>query len=308
MRTQEAFPDVVSNSFLEDVIKCPRKAQLRYGFGLSPVHTSVYLVAGGEFARAQEARRRAIIAGLPEEECILAGCMAIQSQKRPPPELMGNVPPSHTRGEVIMAFIFSCLKLPLVQEMETVKSLKGASVEAVEFSFLVQLPFDHPTTGDSLLMSGRLDGYEARGGMGLWGIDDKFVSRANSYGWEWSTQFISYGWAHQQYGLDLPGFVVKETTAEGITAQTIEHVVKRDPVREAQWYDNLQFTLEALLKRTHRGELWPTHYSKDSFGCKRCEMRTLCSNERFNPEDPTLPYGFKRIFWDPVTRTEREAT
>jgi len=157
------LPRVLSNSFLKEAMECPRKAQFSYGFGWQTVATSFYLVAGAEYARAQEARRLSIILGKDEDEQALAGLMAIQEEQRP--AVFPAPPGTHTRGGVMLAFLFA---FPMFEEEKrmlvgAVQPPEGVQFPSgVEFSFLTPAPggFTHPEFDEPLLLSGRLDAIE----------------------------------------------------------------------------------------------------------------------------------------------------
>lgn len=298
------FPEVIDNTAREQFFVCPQKFFRSTINKLAPRHTSEHLHFGGAFAMGLEVMRKGFYdVGYSPEDALLAGTEAAIRYygDYEPPE--GSF---KTLENLILALDFYARTRPL--ETDYVKPHKLSSGKhAIEFTFAIPLPINHPVTGNPLLYAGRFD-MLAEYQNTLFVMDDKTTSRLGptwDRQWKLNSQFTGYCWAAQQHNLPVAGAIIRGQSILKYGFEPAEAIVYRPQWMIDRWYHQLLKDVQDMIDR------WTDQYVKgfpDSFdyalgaACTAysgCEFAKLCLSQ--NPES-WIRSDYKQRHWNPLLK------
>lgn len=306
------FPQQVDSTIMATLRSCPMKLRRTYLEHWKPKYESVHLVAGGAFAAGLEVARRCYYEGGEgtiggetlqiepgdAERAVAAGLFALIQHYGDfePPE--GS---AKTLDRMCGAFEFYFDRYPLGQDGTSPLLLPNGK-RAIEFSFALPLPFNHPVTGNPVLYTGRADMVCEFAG-GIYVVDDKTTSSLGpswAKQWEMRSQFTGYNWACREYGIETAGSMVSGVSILKTRYDTQRHVTYRSPYEIDRWLEQTVRDLERLQRMFESG--W-FDYALDG-ACAEyggCGFLNVCKSP--SPED-WLPTYFAKKVWDPLARKE----
>lgn len=295
------FPTILNSSLLSDFRSCPQKAFLSSFQHWKPKTPSVHLHAGGAYAAALEAGRRAFYLegkSEPEAEAVAMGQLirSYGSFDCPP-----DSPKSLERMCGALEFYFS--SYPMGRDKATPVTLPGGK-RGIEFLFVEPLDIPHPETGEPLLYTGRMDMVVDFMGA-RFGLDDKTTSQLGASWpkqWDLRSQFSGYCWGAARNGIPLQGFLVRGVSILKTKYDTLQAITYRPQWMIDQWYEQ---TIRDVVRMVNCWDQGWWDYDLDS-ACSEyggCQFRTICQT----PAEGKINWlrtGFERRERDPVTRQE----
>src|SRR5882757_516765 len=148
------FPAVLDSTIMAAFKSCEQKAYLEYIEHWKLRDQSVHLHAGASYAAGQEATRTAFyVEGLSPEASLAAGMAALLTHYGDF-ECPSDSAKSAERTAGALEFYYSHYRLG--EDRAIPITLPGGKL-GIEFSFLEPLNIPHPTSGEPLLYSGRMD-------------------------------------------------------------------------------------------------------------------------------------------------------
>lgn len=292
--TRPSFPAVIDNSMRVAFAACPQKFFRGYLEGWQPQVPSVHLHAGKAFARGLEVTRREYYENtLPARDALEAGYAALIAS-------YGDfIPPANsnkTLDRMCGALVYYFDTFPLDSD-RLVPHMHGGKA-AVEFSFALPIPINHPTSGEPLLYSGRFD-MLAKDGDVVYVEDDKTASQLGpTWGkqWELNSQFAGYCWGAREFGYPVAGAVVRGISIlkggygnANITVFFPEWHINR-------WYKQLLRDVERMITGYATGE-WDFNLSTSCSNYGGCQFHNVCTT---NDPERWLAAEFERRMYDPL--------
>lgn len=317
------FPHAVDSTMLAAMRSCPQKMFRTYLQHWKPKAESVHLVAGGAFAKGVEVARKAFYEGAfpayvkdettgqfidkgvrlagPEgdlEASVAAGMEAL-IKAYGDFECPADSAKSLERTVGALEYYFS--QYPLGQDgMEPCLMANGK--RAIEFSFALPLPFNHPVTGNPVLYTGRADMIAHFAG-GQYTVDEKTTSQLGASWprqWEMRAQFTGYNWAAREHGILVAGTIVRGVSILKTKYDTMQVVTYRSPAEIDRWLIQTIRDLNRLQRMWEEG--W-FDFALDG-ACAEyggCSLLQVCKSQ--DPEAWLNTYFEQRV-WDPLARAE----
>ena len=295
------FPSVIDASLMSSFLSCPRKCELEYFHHYKPRAPNVHLHAGGAYASAMEAARKAFyLHGRTAQDSIALGIGALMKHYG-----SFECPPDSAKSLERMcgAFEYYFTEYPLETDHAVPITLPGGA-KGIEFSAAEPLPIDNPETGEPLLYVGRFDALCSFAG-GTYGLDDKTTSQLGASWprqWDLRRQFTGYCWLAEQAGIHVDGFLIRGISILKTKYDTLQPITYRPEWMISEWYN------QTLRDVTRMIGLWKEGYwdmsldeACNSFG--GCIFRQVCQSTPANREN-WLNTGYERRAWSPVTRKE----
>jgi len=298
---QYPFPQVIDSSLLAEYKSCPQKFFLAGIAEWKPRGQSVHLHAGGAFAKGMEAARKAFFTeGRAADEAVAMGLQALLT-------VYGTFqcPADSAKSAERMAgaFEFYFERYPLGQDgTEPITFASGR--RGIEFSFVEPVPISHPTTGEPILISGRMDAIlSAHGGTFI--CDEKTTSSLGaswSRQWDLRSQFTCYCWGAAQHGIKVDGVLVRGISILKTKHDTQEAISYRPKWQIDRWYTQ---TLEWIedMKRDYLAGKFRHNLDHSCAEYGGCAFRQVCSTQP-SEQHSWLDTYFQRRHWDPVKGQE----
>lgn len=297
------FPQQIDNTMRSAWKACQRKFWLSFMEGWAGQKPSVHLHAGLAFAKGLEVTRFAFYSGgASAEEAIMLGWKALI-------EAYGDFDSSespnknaHRMGEALVSYFD---EYPL--ETDTLKPAIFRGNPAVEFTFAIPLPINHPETGLPILYCGRFDMLGEANGQ-LFVVDEKTTGSLGQYWarrYELSAQFTGYCWAAHQYGYPVVGAIVRGI---GILKTDIKHAAMpllRPPFMIEEWYRELLIDIHGMIEAWKKMETmdgWEAYRPDYADACGSyggCQFISVCNIHPANREK-LLAVNFTKREWTPL--------
>lgn len=287
--TQSIFPTVIDNSMREAFTACPTRFWRSYVQSLTMSHISVHLHAGAAYAKGLEVMRRSFYQEGKDELTALAdGAEALI-------HAYGDyIPPDgspKTCERMVGALEYFASTFPLADDW--VKPYMAGGEAALEFTFGIPLPIDHPDTGEQLIYAGRFDMLGVKQGTDLVVYDDKTASQLGaqwSKKWHINSQFSGYAWAAQQYGFDIKAVVVRGVSILKEKYGHAEVITYRPQWMIERWYAQLLVEIRRMVEMykhmqanpEHPYIAWPLAQADACSAYGGCMFTDLC--DKSNPE------------------------
>jgi hypothetical protein len=283
---------------LSDFRACPTKFRRTYLEHWKTQGRNVHLHAGGAFAHALEAARKAFYnEGLDKPTAEARGLKALleywgdyEAPADSPKSLQGMAGALEYYYE---AFPFTS---------DPAVPIQGAGGKAIEFSFVLPLEIAHPVTGQPLLFSGRAD-WIAHFLDGIFIFDEKTTSALGGQWakqWELRAQFSAYTWAARQMGIKADGMVVRGIAIRKTGYDHAQHITYRADWEIDRWYHETHKLLLRMIQQWDSGD-WDYNIDHACADYGGCVFQQVCRSPQ--PEG-WLTMNFIRSRWDPVTRVE----
>ena len=295
MEQRWSFPEVIDSTMLNDLRSCPHLFYLSYIRNLGHPSLSVHLRAGGAYAKGLETARRLFMAGTEPELANGLGLM----------ELIGSygdyVPDESKRNKSLemtcRAYSSYMDNWPLASDKMSILTIHDKA--AVEFSFALPLPINHPDTGNAILLAGRADCLVNYRSLVLV-LDDKTTSYFTSDWsdkWKLRAQFMTYTYAARQFGIKAAGCLVRGTAFKLSGIEHLETIILVHDWQLDRWYNQTLRDVERAIK------LYKDGYFDYNFGesCNAfggCMFKQLCSVQ--DEEAWIKPLGYGERNWNPL--------
>lgn len=297
------FPRVISSSLRESFSRCPAKFNYETIIGLTPKGMpSVHLTAGAAYASGLEALRREYYSTGNYDLAVAKGLESLILAYGPHDPAEGE---AKTLDRTIAAYVEHLVQYP--PATDHIKPTTGVGGPRVEFSFALELPRLHPTTGEPLLFSGRFDQLAEFNGA-LFIFDDKTTSSITHYWrqqWDLRSQITAYVAGAQALGYNVIGAIIRGMAILKTKCNTSEAITHRPQWMIDRWKERLVYDVDRMLDCWNRG-YWP-HQGEENGGCTTyglCNFYSLCTAEQ--PEHYIDVY-YDRMRWDPVDREMKES-
>lgn len=316
------FPDVIDSTILATADSCWQKFFHEHVLCLAGTTISPDLHAGGAFAKGIEVTRRAFwFQGMSVPEAIFEGFKAFTLQWGPtyePPEKRDGSAHAKDFVNTAGAFFDYWRQYPL--DTDHIKPyMMAENKPAIEFTFAIPLPIQHPITGNPLLYGGRMDmiGYYNN----FLAIVDEKTTGQLGMGWEkkWPMrgQFRGYSWAAQHYGIPAKAAIIRGIAIQKTQYSHLQAITQIQDHQVQEWHADMLSKVREMVKRF---EAWrykldnPVHSATDHYvlpyldrpwrkswadACESfggCLFLDLCTSR-----DPTVWYStYKHRMWSPL--------
>lgn len=296
-----SFPEALDSTMLASFKRCPQLYKREYLEHWKSKFPSVDLHAGKAFAEGLEKTRRAFWEdGRPPGEAIAAGLSALES-------LYGDFDSgdsAKSKERMLGALEFYFKNYPLGEDPAVPADLGGGK-RAIEFSFALPLPINHPTSGKPILYCGRQDAVVEFAG-GLYGMDEKTTtSLGPGWGkkWDLKSQFMGYSWANQQAGLETQGTVVRGVSILKTKYETQQALVPHPRWLIDRWLEQTVKLIQRMIESWKESD-WAYTFDDACVAYKGgCKFSRVCGSP--NPEE-WLPMQFEKRVWNPLIREEEK--
>lgn len=295
------FPLVITSTLRDSFSKCPAKFNYETIIGLSPKGTqNVHFAAGGAYAKGLEVLRTEFYSTGDYEVAVAKGLEALIiafGAEDPDPKEAKQF------DRVVAAYVEHLFQYPPFTDHA--KPTIGSQGPRVEFSFVLELPYSHPVSGEPLLFAGRFDALAEFNGA-LFVFDDKTTGSISKYWrqqWDLRSQITGYVAGAQALGYDVIGAIIRGMAILKTKCDTQEAITHRPQWMIDRWKLRLNHDIERMLEYWNRG-YWP-HMGEENGSCSAyglCNYYSLCTVQE--PEHYIDVY-YDRTRWNPVTR-ERE--
>ncbi len=292
------FPGYVDASMLSAYKACPRKFYYQYLRHLRSNTSSVHLVAGGAYAAGLEVARKSYwLHGNGKDQALADGVIALIKH-------WGDyeAPEDSTKqlGAMILAlaeyFDHYGWKEDHIQPFRP-----DGGDPAIEFSFAIPLPIDHPVTGDPLLYTGRFDMIGVHTNA-IYAVDEKTTTRLGpswSNQWTLRSQFLGYCWAAQQYDYPVAGAIVRGLSILKNDFGHAEVIVQNPPHKIKAWHEVMLHSVERMVEDWKQMRfLQDFDAACTSYG--NCPFSIVC--DKHNPEK-WIPTNYTVRVWNPMETT-----
>lgn len=297
------FPRVITSTMRENFSRCPAKFKYETLIGLVPKgQPSVHLVAGAAYAAGLEALRSEFYTSNDYDKAVALGLEALIRTygAEDPPE--GSI---KTLDRTIAAYIEHLVQYP--PATDHIRPSVGAAGPRVEFSFVLELPFRHPTTHEPLLFQGRFDQLAEFNGA-LFVFDDKTTGSLSKWWrqqWDLRSQITAYVCGAQTLGYNVIGAVIRGMSILKTKCDTQEAITHRPQWMIDRWKERLIYDTQRMLDMWHKN-YWP-NAGEENGGCTTyglCNFYSLCTVET---PDHYIDSMYDRLRWDPVEREMKES-
>lgn len=321
------FPHTFDSTIVAAIRSCQYKGYLQYMEHWKPKAESVHLVAGGAFAKGIEVARKAYFERIAIFPTVTYTLDALGQNirkvtwtetpfdgEREDAEALGVAALIATYGDFecpsdsakslertagALEYYFS--QYPLGADgLDPVKFANGKS--AIEFSFALPLPVNHPVTGDPILYTGRCDMIGDFAG-GRYVVDEKTTTSLGASWprqWEMRSQFTGYIWAAREYGIEAAGAMVRGVSILKTKYDTMPAITYRGQHEIDRWLEQTCRDIERLKRSWEEGfyDMNLDHSCAEYGGCGFVQV---CKSP---DPDTWLPMYFEKRVWDPLARKE----
>lgn len=292
-----SFPVVIDSTIRAAYVSCPTKWYWEYCRKLAPKGGSVDLIAGGAFAKGLEVVRKAYWAegkafNVALHEGMLAAIAEYGNFQCPDNKQQKSV------ERVVQALDYYFYIWPIATD-PIQPYMWGEKQPAVEFTFSIPLPFNHPESGEPLIYGGRLDMIGVFNDQ-IYLVDEKTASQLGpTWGSKWNlrSQFTGYTWAARQTGLTVAGAIVRGISFLKGSFGSAQSIQFRPDWQCDRWYAQLLNDVECML-RDYKSLRYSQNLADACESYNGCPFMRLC--ESSDPESWTGDYGYRD--WNPLNR------
>ena len=295
------FPEVIDSTMLATFSACPEKFHLAYCLNRASPGKSVHLHAGAAFATGLEAARRAFFEqGLDSSSAIEQGIIALW-------RAYGLEFEDSTKNgtQMARALVQYCDYWPF----HLLPPLDLSGSPAIEFSFALPIPINHPVTGNPLLLAGRFDMIGVSPDGGMFCVDEKttsasFSSTTSMRNWtrqfDLRGQFLCYNWAARAYGHPTIGTIVRGVSIQKSEIAFAEAITYFAEWEIARWYDQTMRCVERMCDCWRTGT-WELSLGSACTQYNGCEFNRVCKTAY--PARELESFVEKK--WNPLERNEK---
>jgi hypothetical protein len=299
--SNKPFPQHLDDTMISAFRQCPTYWYWKYFRNLRDVgDLSIDLLAGGAYAAGLETARKLFWSANPpplEEVFHQARISAIKKWGNEP--LYEDKPKSLPN---ILLAIEDYFKHWGVSTDPVQPVITHGGDPAVEFSFALPLPIEHPSTGEPILYTGKLDLLAQRIGQ-VWAVDDKTSSGFGPSwlnAWDMRSQFTGYTWAARESGLTIAGIIVRGCAFTPTGHKFMEVLTPRPDWMVQAWLKDTVSTIQRMINCWHIAEYPQAMNSACNAYNRPCDFTTLCTKN--NPEQ-WIKANYKEVIWNPLEET-----
>jgi hypothetical protein len=294
--TERRFPPVLDSTMISSW-SCPQKFRRAYLHRYSSsAEESIHLKAGKAFAKGLEVARLTYHRTNDAEEALLQGTGALIVE-------YGDEPIDHGTAKSLDRMIgamefYLASAFPLDTDDARIALIGG--VPAVEWSFGLPLPFNHPDTDEPLLYAGRTDAIVDFAG-GTYALDDKTTSQLGhswSKQWELRGQFSGYAWAGRELGIKLSGTLVRGVSILKTKYESAQAIVNQPNWKIDRWVEHRDRTIRAMLE-AYRTNSFDFALGEDCNAYGGCTFKPVC-NVPPEHEVQWLTSNYHEREWSPL--------
>jgi hypothetical protein len=281
--SRASFPDVLDSSILSTA-SCPTKFLYQYCLNLSPSVKSVHLHAGGAFAHAVEQVRKSFyLQNEPLDRSLYNGWKALIDYWGTYDDVPLEGSGSYKDFINISAALFDYFRNydPQTDHIQPYRKHDGSP--AVEFTFSIPLPINHPESGMPLIYAGRCDM------IGIYQGSICVVDEKTSYQFphNWADtftmrgQFLGYTWAARSFGILANMCVVRGIAIQQKSIKHLEAIIQYPNWQIERWYVEMLRKVQFLVD-CWKSKTFPMSYGDACSAYSGCSMMDLCKSP--NPE------------------------
>ena len=274
------FPPFIDATMLRDFRNCPQRFYNSHILRIVPRDAEAPdLVAGGAFAKGLEVTRTSYYArNKPFDDALADGLRALTLDygEQDFYDYKGNDHKKcylNTAAALVYYFDAYPVETDPIQPYFT-----ETGIPAIEFSFAIPLPINHPQTDLPLLYSGRLDMLGIFHDS-LWIVDEKTTSQLGAHwssSWDLRSQFLGYTWAAEQHGYTISGSIVRGICFLMHGYKNGEAIMPYKQYLVERWYQQMLRDVDRMIRCYHEGYF---DYNLDD-SCHAlyggCPYRPLC--------------------------------
>lgn len=301
MLARASFPQVLDSTMLSKAA-CPVKFFYEHCLNLHPGQKSIHLHAGGAFAHGVEHVRKAFyIQKLPLQECLYHGWRELINYWGD----YGDAPQgSYKDFYNVSAALFDYFHNYNPHNDYVQPLIKSDGTPAVEFTFSIPLPIDHPDMHEPLVYAGRCDM------VGTYKNATCIVDEKTAYTFspDWAKlfsmrgQFIGYTYAAQFYKMPASMCIVRGIGIQQRSIKHLEAILQYPQWQVDRWYVEMLKKVE-MLKFHWKARDFPLNYSDLCSSYGGCPSMDLCTSH--NPE--MWFDSFETRKWNPLDKQEAKA-
>lgn len=297
MFDKATFPTVLDSTMLLTA-GCPTKFFYQFCIGLAS-DKSIHLVAGGAFAKGIETVRKAFyLERKPLDLALYDGLRAFTNHWGTfddiPPEGSG----SYKDFINVSAALLDYFRQYNPEDDYIQPYIKQDKTPAVEFTFAIPLPINHPETNDPLVYAGRSDMIGMYNGSAC--VVDEKTTYAFSH--EWSRpfalrgQFIGYTFAARHFGLPVNMCVVRGIAIQQRSIKHLEAILTFPNWQLERWYEEMLYKVQFLVD-CWKNKAFPMNYGDMCSSYGGCAMLDMCQVKE--PEEWIDSFTIRK--WDPLS-------
>lgn len=292
-----SFPNVIDSTMVLSTI-CPTKFFYQFCLGLSPSEKSIHLHAGGAFAHGVESvRKNFYLKKQPLPEALMNGWKDFI-------QFWGDYDAPATSYKDFVNVSYALFDYfytynPSTDHIQPYIKTDGSP--AVEFTFAIPLPINHPDTGEPLIYAGRSDMIGVHNKM-LCVVDEKTTY---SFPTEWAKlfsmrgQFLGYTWAAQQFDLPVSMCVVRGVAIQQRSIKHLEAIMQFPQWQIDRWYQEMLRKVQYIVDVWKSGD-FPLNYGDACTAYSGCPQLDLCTS--IDPEVWLPAFAIRK--WNPLDKGE----
>jgi hypothetical protein len=302
---QASFPQVIDSSILT-TYACPTKFFYQYCLNRHPARKSVHLHAGGAFAKGIETVRKAFyLENKPLDQALFDGFRAFTTYWGDYDQTGVSGTGQYKSFENMAMAMFDYFRQYDPRSDHIQPFIKKDGTPAVEFTFAIPLPINHPETGEPILYAGRCDMIgQMKKQVVL--VDEK---TAYSIATDWSTpfsmrgQFIGYTWAAKEFGIPASACAVRGISIQVKNIKHVEAIIQFPDHAIQSWHKEMLNKIESLI--THwKNKDFPMSYGNECGSFGGCSYLDLCKSA--NPDMWIDTFDTRK--WDPLDLSNIKAS
>jgi len=291
------FPHAIDNTIRTTWDLCPAKFRFSHLHHLRVRDPSIHLVFGAAYAKGLEVLREEFYGGNTSKQSYMARAYLAATKewaKGLDDPMQGEV---KSFTNMLCALTYYVQEFPL--ESDWIQPLFLADGKAaVEFTFAIPLPIDHPVTGDPLLYTGRFDMFADYGGEPAVYDDKTAMQLGPSWvrGWEMDSQMTGYIWAAQQHGFKTNTAIIRGVSILKNSFGNANAIQHRQDWELERWYQTLLVNIQQMI------DAWKAQQFRYSLGgaCKSysgCEYTALCKQDDW---EKWVEPDYHVFIWNPL--------
>jgi hypothetical protein len=265
------------------------------------MYGSTDLICGGATAKGLEVFRRLYYgsAKLPFAQALERGILAAIAE-------YGDHTPIESKQQKGVDRVAKALVAYFQQwhpDLDHLQPYMVAGEPAVEFTFSIPLPVNHPETGEPFLYAGRFDMLALYKGMFV--VDDEKTTGQLGPTWasKWNLrgQFTGYVWACHQYGKPVIGAIargIRFTKGEFSSESFAEVLQMRADWEIQQWYEQLIHDLKRIVRAWEDG-WYDQVFDETCAAYGGCPFQRLCKSAE---PDNWIAGHYESRNWDPLAK------
>lgn len=302
LRSRPSLPAVLDNTMVTTFIECPKRFAWRHLWGLVR-GLGIDLHAGASFAKGIEAVRRYYYSTNSPyhgniDPCLAEGFRAA-AKEWGKVEVPDDEVKSFRRVCGALEYYF-CAPDAYMPGTDHIQPVINDGVPAVEWNAVFPIDVKHPETGEPFLITGRFDLLGLLRNERIVILDEKTTQQLGgqwSQRWRMRSQFTTYIWLAQQYGIKVDTAIVRGVAFYKHNYATTEAIIYRQPWHIEMWYENLLRTVRRMVESWERG-IFDLALGEACASYGGCMFQDLCDT----PDPQSWVSQYRVEHWNPLVR------